>query len=51
VNTSFNMHQEPIVASARDAVRSFRRSGLPTMRLGPLVLERPEAAAGRASRP
>jgi len=50
VNTSFNMHQEPIVASARDAVRSFRRSGLPTLRLGPLVLERPPAP-GRASRP
>lgn len=40
VNTSFNMHREPIVASARDAVRSFLRSGLPTMRLGPFVLER-----------
>lgn len=40
VNTSFNMHQEPIVCSARDAVRSFRASGLPTMRLGPLILER-----------
>lgn len=51
VNTSFNMHQEPIVASARDAVRSFRRSGLPTMRLGPLVLERRAPAADRASRP
>lgn len=40
VNTSFNMHREPIVASARDAVRSFLASGLPTMRLGPFVLER-----------
>jgi len=40
VNTSFNMHQEPIVASPRDAVRSFLASGLPTMRLGPLVLDR-----------
>ena len=40
VNTSFNMHQEPIVCSARDAVRSFRASGLPTMRLGHLILER-----------
>lgn len=40
VNTSFNLHHEPIVSSARDAVRSFRRSGLPAMRLGPLVLRR-----------
>lgn len=39
VNTSFNMHQEPIVGSARDAVRSFRASRLPVLRLGPLVLE------------
>ncbi|HVG93814.1 MAG TPA: carbamoyltransferase C-terminal domain-containing protein [Planctomycetota bacterium] len=45
VNTSFNMHQEPIVASARDAVRSFAASGLPAMRLGPLVLERAGAPA------
>jgi carbamoyltransferase len=44
VNTSFNMHQEPIVAAAADAVRSFRASGLPTMRLGPLVLERRSGA-------
>ena len=43
VNTSFNMHQEPIVASAADAVRSFRASGLSRMRLGPLVLDRPES--------
>ena len=45
VNTSFNMHQEPIVCSARDAVRSFRASGLPTMRLGNLILERAGARA------
>ncbi len=48
VNTSFNMHQEPIVASARDAVRSFLASGLPVMRLGPCVLERAVAGDGRA---
>ncbi len=48
VNTSFNMHREPIVASARDAVRSFLASGLGTMRLGPFVLERGGARAGGA---
>jgi len=47
VNTSFNMHQEPIVGSAQDAVRSFLASGLPTMRLGHLVLERPASGARR----
>ncbi len=46
VNTSFNMHREPIVASARDAVRSFLASGLGTMRLGPFVLEREDVARG-----
>lgn len=45
VNTSFNMHQEPIVASPSDAVRSFRASGLSMMRLGPLVLSRGERSA------
>jgi carbamoyltransferase len=41
VNTSFNRHQEPIVESPRDAVRCFLASGLPVLRLGPFVLERP----------
>jgi carbamoyltransferase len=48
VNTSFNMHQEPIVSSAGDATASFRRSGLAAMRLGPLLLERAAAANGAA---
>jgi carbamoyltransferase len=51
VNTSFNMHQEPIVSSAADAVRSFRASGLPRMRLGPLVLDRVDGPARNGSGP
>jgi carbamoyltransferase len=39
INTSFNMHEEPIVAGATDALRAFARSGLPLMRLGPLLVE------------
>ncbi len=39
INTSFNMHEEPIVAGPEDALRAFARSGLPLMRLGPLVVE------------
>jgi carbamoyltransferase len=43
VNTSFNRHEEPIVASPRDAVACFLAAGLPAMRLGPFVLRRPPA--------
>jgi carbamoyltransferase len=41
VNTSFNMHEEPIVASAEDAVRAFRAAGLPLLRLGPVLVRNP----------
>ncbi len=41
INTSFNMHEEPIVNTPRDAVRAFRQSGLPVMRLGPVIVRNP----------
>lgn len=41
INTSFNMHEEPIVASPEDALRAFRAAGLPVLRLGPLVVRNP----------
>jgi carbamoyltransferase len=34
INTSYNMHEEPIVCSANDAIRAFKQSGLPYMALG-----------------
>lgn len=34
LNTSFNLHGEPIVASAADAVSTFERSGLPHVAIG-----------------
>ena len=34
VNTSFNMHEEPIVSSELDAVNSFLKSGIKWMALG-----------------
>ena len=34
LNTSFNLHGEPLVASAADAVDTFERSGLPHLALG-----------------
>ena len=38
VNTSFNMHEEPIVRSPRDAVRAFVHSRLDRMVLGPYLV-------------
>jgi carbamoyltransferase len=38
VNTSFNMHEEPIVRSPRDAVRAFVASGIDALVLGPYLL-------------
>jgi carbamoyltransferase len=34
LNTSFNLHGEPIVCTAADAVDTFERSGLPHLALG-----------------
>lgn len=41
LNTSFNLHEEPIVASARDACLAFRRASLDYMIAGPYLVERP----------
>ena len=38
INTSYNMHEEPIVCSANDAIRAFKQSGLPYMALGDYLL-------------
>jgi carbamoyltransferase len=40
INTSFNLHGEPIVHSPGDAVRTFVRSGLDVLQLGDLELTR-----------
>jgi carbamoyltransferase len=42
INTSFNMHEEPIVGTAADAVRAFRASGLRFLALGDCLVEAPE---------
>ncbi len=50
LNTSFNMHEEPIVATPEDAVRAFIAARLPVLSLGHLLLTNPDAAdEGRAS--
>jgi carbamoyltransferase len=41
VNTSFNMHEEPIVCTPEDAVRSFLQGHLDYLALGPFVVENP----------
>ena len=40
VNTSFNMHEEPIVCSPADALRAWQAADLDALVLGPFVLER-----------
>ncbi len=44
INTSFNMHEEPIVCSAADAMRAFRASDLPYLVLGDYLVSSPSAA-------
>lgn len=43
VNTSFNMHEEPIVCTPDDAVRAFLRGHLDCLVLGPWLVEHPDA--------
>ena len=45
INTSFNMHEEPIVCTAPDAIRAFRASGLPWMALGDYLVQNKDASA------
>lgn len=41
VNTSFNMHEEPIVCTPEDAVRSFVRGHLDYLAIGSYIVENP----------
>ncbi|MSQ99183.1 MAG: carbamoyltransferase [Xanthomonadales bacterium] len=41
VNTSYNMHEEPIVCSPRDAVRAFWDSNIDALALGPFIVSNP----------
>ncbi len=40
LNTSFNLHGEPVVCSAGDAVDTFERSGLPHLAVGHWLISR-----------
>jgi carbamoyltransferase len=38
INTSFNMHEEPIVMSPADAVRAYREGGFKYLAIGPFLV-------------
>jgi predicted NodU family carbamoyl transferase len=38
INTSFNMHEEPMVRSPADAIRAWRASGITALWLGEHLL-------------
>lgn len=40
INTSYNMHEEPIVCTPDDAVRAFAESQLEVLAMGPFLVER-----------
>ncbi|MGB7214343.1 MAG: carbamoyltransferase C-terminal domain-containing protein, partial [Gammaproteobacteria bacterium] len=41
INTSFNMHEEPIVCSAADCVRAFLEGNLDYLAIGPYLVKHP----------
>lgn len=41
INTSFNIHEEPIVCTPGDAVRTWRKAGLDALWLGPFLVDQP----------
>jgi carbamoyltransferase len=43
VNTSFNMHEEPIVCTPADAIRAFQQGGLPYLAIGDFLVRGPGA--------
>lgn len=43
INTSFNMHEEPIVCSPDDAIRAFLQGNLEYLAMGPFLVPHPSA--------
>ena len=41
VNTSFNIHEEPIVCTPADAIRAFKTGHLDALAIGPFIAENP----------
>jgi carbamoyltransferase len=42
VNTSFNLHEEPIVCTPNDAVRAWREGRLDALSMGPFLVTQPD---------
>jgi carbamoyltransferase len=47
INTSFNMHGEPIVCTPEDALRSFQQGNLDYLAIGNWLVANPEAIRQR----
>jgi carbamoyltransferase len=45
INTSFNMHEEPIVCSPKDAIRAFLQGRLDYLAMGNYLLKHPSVSA------
>jgi carbamoyltransferase len=50
VNTSFNIHEEPIVCTPQDAIRAFRIGHLDILAIGPYLATNQEAGQRRQGR-
>jgi carbamoyltransferase len=48
INTSFNMHEEPIVCSPADAIRAFLLGHLDGLAIGPFYVPNPQRETGQA---
>jgi carbamoyltransferase len=50
INTSFNLHEEPIVCSPEDAVRGFQMGHLDYLAMGPFLARHPSPIEARVRR-
>lgn len=46
VNTSFNMHEEPIIRTASEAVAAFFESHIDSLAVGPFLVDNPNSTRG-----
>lgn len=51
INTSYNMHEEPIVCTPEDAIRAFEDGHLEVLSLGDYLVENTDAARAGDARP